>query len=121
MERHELMLFALRAVRDWELVPVLRDALLEHPATRDELERSIANAAKWAKEETRNHVVVMYPRMLSPTWRARKGFDQTVFAIYEFDSRRHGNLAGLIEALHERNNEPVVPIYGARAWGSRNW
>ena len=109
------MRFALRATRDWTLVPVLRDALLESPATREELETRIEFAERWVKSHNVNYyVVIMYPRMLSPTWRSRKGFDQSVFAIYEFNKRRHEDLRALIEDLADQHHEPVVPIHGAK-------
>lgn len=115
MDRLSLMRFALRAARDWTFVPVLRDALLESPVTRDELETSIGFAERWAKDHRRHYVVIMYPRMLSPTWRKQKGFGLPMFAIYEYSKRRHGDVAGLIETLSEQYSEPVVPVHGAHA------
>lgn len=116
MNRRDLMHFALRARNDWSFVPVLRDALLESAETHDELTSRIAHAESWSRAG-RNYVVVMEPRMLSPTWRTRKGFDHAVFSIYEFDVARHGSLADLIDALETQLHEPVVPIHGARARG----
>ena len=116
MTRLELLRFALRAVNDWTFVPVLRDALLEHPATSRLLEREIAFAEALAKTERRNYFVTMLPRMLSPTWR-KKHFDYPVFGVYEFNPRRHESLIEVVDAISEQLREPIVPVYGARAGG----
>lgn len=107
------MRFALQTARDWRSVPVLRDALLEHPETAPDLERAIGFAVSLAKSEHQHYVVALFPRLLSPTWRSRKGFGQPPFAVYAFD-RRHPELRDLIEALARQRGEPVVPVYGAR-------
>ena len=114
MTRMNLLRFAMRAVNDWSLVPVLRDALLEHPATSRFLEEQIAWAEKLAKTERRHYFVTMEPRMLSPTWR-KKHFDHSVFSVYEFDLSRYESLIDMVQALSEQHREPVVPVYGARA------
>lgn len=115
MTRLELLHFAMRAVRDWSLVPVLQDALLEHPATSRLLETKIAFAEALAKSDRRNYFVAMEPRMLSPTWR-KTHFDHEVFAVYEFDRRRYESqsLIDLVQALSAQLHEPIVPVYGAR-------
>lgn len=116
MNRRDLLHFALRTRNDWSFVPVLRDALLENEETREELTYRIGLAEEWS-HAGRSYVVIMEPRMLSPTWRKQKGFDHNVFAVYEFDPARHGSLRDLIDSLEAQLHEPVVPIHGARARG----
>ncbi len=98
MTSADLLRFAMRAVDDWTLVPVLRDALLEHPATSALLEEKIEFAEKLAKAERVNYFVAMEPRMLSPTWR-KTHFEHSVFSVYEFDRRRYESLLAMVEAL----------------------
>ena len=122
MTKFELRRFALRASRDLSLVPVLRDALLEHPATRDRLERYMTFAEHMTREAVdarrrlQIHVVVVRPNYLAGRLRPKRyehgAFGGSLFSVHALPCCDRDSPAVLATALSiQESGEPIALVY----------
>lgn len=115
MTKRELRRFAYRASRDRSLIPVLRDALLEHPEVGPLLEQRIEWAEMFTKDGLNRgrheaYLIVMNPNFLSNAVAQRRRDYGSLFSIYGKPS--YDSFASLLERLQMQSRpEQIVPVY----------
>lgn len=115
MTKVQLRRLAFRASRDLSLVPVLHDALLEHPEIGPRFEQSIEWAEKFTRESLARgvreaYLIVLNPSFLSRRIEKRRRDYGSLFSIY--GRARFDTFRSLFERLQMQHRpEQIVPVY----------